>query len=151
MSDAELSRLLSELTETALELNAESNSINSVIGLIEQRIRNANVGVEIWLEGPEAMAVGTTFAVDDNGHEIQGRRETQIGFAKLEEGWAIAVRDKTFYADDSEVVDNVSPLLKAPRDTRLAALEKLPAIIIQLRAVAQNALAAIRKAKKLIE
>ncbi|MFI5351661.1 MAG: hypothetical protein ACHQZS_01775 [Candidatus Binatales bacterium] len=150
MSYPDLSRLLAELNERALELNVESNSINSVISSVEHQIRNANVGIEVWLEGDQAIAVETTFYYDHNARPVQGRHETQIGFAKLDEAWSIAVREKTSYADGKSRV-GVSPLLKASRDTRLAALEKLPALIIQLRTAAENAVAAIRQARKLIE
>ena len=49
MSDEELSRLLSELQQSAQQLNEASDSINSVISSIEQKIIASNVGIECWL------------------------------------------------------------------------------------------------------
>jgi hypothetical protein len=154
MSDQELPHLLDQLTATASELNVESNSINSVIGFVEQRIRNANVGLEVWLDQYpyEALVSDTVNEFDPKaGGEISIERIIQIGFAKLEEGWAIAVREKLSHTNGSETLSGASPLLKSSRDIRLAALERLPGLIRRLQGVAENALAAIRQAKKLIE
>ena len=49
MSDEELTRLLSELNETAQKLNDALDSINQTISSIEQKIVASNVGIEYWL------------------------------------------------------------------------------------------------------
>ena len=154
MSDPELSRLLSELNKSASQLNVESNSINYVIQSIEQQIRTANVGIEVWLEGDQAMLTRTVSDLDERGERYvpAGRSEMQVGFAKLATEWTLAVRNKVLNLDGSEYIEGeITPLLKTSRDTRLAALEKLPTLITELRTAAENALAAIRQARKLIE
>ncbi len=165
MSDEELTRLLSELNETAQKLNDASDSINQTISSIEQKIVASNVGIEYWLgdlpvlEGDErhwqAFSPSTSSAVT---HTAQ--TDTLLGFAKLGEGWRLAVAERnteTFpeYQDgewvEREMIEFKPPtaLWRGSRELRIRALEQMPALIKALSEQAKNALEVIARAKKL--
>jgi hypothetical protein len=165
MSDMELSRLLSEFEESAKKLNAASDSINSIITDIEQKLVNANAGLEVWLDGlkddyylfetkPEAWS-------EDDGKEGYKWNQTLLGFTKLNqtEGWRLAFRERTVFqegmeADEDELSINdgkIEALWKAPRNTRLKALELMPELVRRLHHDTEQALKAIDQAKKIAQ
>lgn len=159
--DEKLSRSLSELKDAARRLNEASNTINSTITSIEQKIVEANVGLECWLTAeplqttePKQIAMGPN---DDPAHSMT---DTILGFTKVAgEGWRLAVREREYIAldDDPEeqratpIQSDPSALWRASRELRIKALEKMPALIGQLRDRVNGALEAIAIAKKLAE
>lgn len=165
MSDVELSRLLSEFEESAKKLNAASDSINSIITDIEQKLVSANAGLECWLDGlkddyylfetkPEA------WSDDDEGKEGFLWKQTLLGFTKLNqtEGWRLAFKERTVSqmgfeeagGEELSVNDGkIDALWKAPRNTRLRALELMPELVRRLHHDTEQALKAIDQAKRM--
>jgi hypothetical protein len=158
MTDAEVSRLLSELKESAQELNSASDSINLIISSIEQKILESNVGLECWLlSEPLNSGEPTRQQINDRGDWGSAWTDTVLGFAKLDahEGWRLAVREIGFTAvEDAEAVadyEQPSPLWRASRELRIRALEKMPALLQCLRDKVKKSLDAIAKAKKMVQ
>jgi hypothetical protein len=80
-----LSDLLSRFEESAKQLNAASDSINTAITDVEQRLANANAGLEVRLEdtpldSSESKLGATDEATDERIYEWT---ELLLGFAKL--------------------------------------------------------------------
>jgi hypothetical protein len=48
MTEVKLSRLLSDLSESAATLNQESDSINDLIEHFEEKLLQLNIGLEVW-------------------------------------------------------------------------------------------------------
>ena len=92
MSDAELSQVLSELKESARQLNEASDEINEIIASIERQIIDAKVGLEVWL----TLEEGQSYEDDDTKPPTTRRFDIQLGFAKIQEGWALAIKEVDF-------------------------------------------------------
>ena len=153
MSDLELSQLLSGLRVSAQALNAASDEINQIIASVEQQIVESNVGLECW----QALSESSPSEYWNEGRRIVQHTETQLGFAKLTEGWKLAIRDvvKETDGDEDETVNverrDPTPLFRASRELRIEALERMPALIAGLKSRADMAIQAIARARKLVK
>ncbi len=138
MSDQELSSLLSELKQKALQLNTESNSINTTISLVENEIVTANVGLEVFLDRGRADVL-----------RVEGEEEAHLGFAKLDSGWHLVVR---LTDDEGSPEDGPTcvQLAQASREMRIAALKRLPDLIRLINDKIRESVEAILDAKKLV-
>jgi hypothetical protein len=141
MTDVELSKLLSDLEQTAKKLNDASSRINNIILSCENKIRSSNLGIEAWLKERVDLSDETEFESPDTPK----CKTAFLGFAKVENNWCLAARfetDVTAFA--------VVPLLQAPRKVRTGAVELLPDLVLELSQRAAARLAAIEKAEKLV-
>src|SRR5262245_15402563 len=95
MTEVEFSRLIADLTETAKTLNRESDSINELIGRFEEKIQEANLGLEVWLT--DALESKPWTEEDERGETIgRGTDNVQLGFAKFREKWHLVTRIATY-------------------------------------------------------
>jgi hypothetical protein len=135
---------LQELQTVAEALNAESSEINTTIAALNAKLAAMTIGQVVWLS-------------PDEDHY-------QIGFAKVEEKWQLAVRwckeikwvpddDRDYNYGEYETVPgtgyNVTPLLQASRELRIRALRYMPSLIDNLKYETKKSLDAARAAKKL--
>jgi hypothetical protein len=155
MAEASLATLISKFTDTAGRLNTASDSVNSVLRTVEDRLVQANGGVEAWLRS----ALTSTDAEGSTRGETVWI-STFLGFAKLDSEWGLAVKLIRFvsgffegdtscpYQNEYKAGEPVR-LLKSSREIRIAALEKLPELIELLTAEADRCISTIEHAKTL--
>jgi hypothetical protein len=147
--ETQLPELLSELEDSARKLNAETANINSIIDSVEKRLITMNLGLEGWV-------VLESRDIDRNNSVT-----TEIGFARLTNGWHLAVRviksereEGEFEGDDDvwrKIPDEPKRLLDVGRDLRIAALDGLSKLIVALKSKADEGIRSIQKAHKQIE
>ena len=144
MTEVEMSRLMSTLTDTAKILNAESDSLNETIEAYEARLKALNLGLDVW--GP--AIVERAWTEDD----VQGVTETQLGWRH---GLGLCVRDVVSVreGDDWRVTETITPerLRETPREWRIAALKRLPELIREIQRVADDAVKTIRQARQSVK
>lgn len=143
-----LQAAFSELEESAQRLNTASDRTNKILSAAQQRLIGTNIGLEVWLTkrplDEDEKAGGSGQWATSHG------TRTVLGFSKIEGSWMLAVRDQTFEhgffeGDQSSPYFEIysasdpSPLLKAPRGHRIAALALLPSLIEELKLAADNA------------
>jgi len=158
MVEADFPKLLQEFQSVATDLNMKSNGINSTISICEQRIVNANAGIEYWLDR-ELMRDNPT--ADEKGALIY--LAWRFGFAKVAGDWHLAVQQVTrqWYVEDLGggqrdegwcIREASGPMARsqASRELRIAALERLPDLIQRLIAEARRAITTIERAQKLV-
>lgn len=138
MTEVEISRLLSELSEVAATLNRESDSLNALIERFQHILRQLNVGLEVWLVNPIRR-----------DSRPSGVVETYLGFAKGGDNWELRIRHSTYCGDEGLTEDECA-LLDASRADRIAALEAFPSILVVLKEKAEEAVQAIQDAKRFI-
>lgn len=139
MTDVELSKLLIDLEDTGRKLNEASTHVNSIILTCEQKIRSANLGIEIWLKEPVDLSDNVEL------EEQAPVGEARLGFARIQNNWCLAVK---LYA--SNRFQNAIALLQAPRKVRMGAVLLLPTLVQSLNSQARSRLAAIEAASKLV-
>ncbi len=175
MTDADVARvshLFDQLAQAAVTLNAESDSINAILGAFEARLRALNLGLEVWLNMDTGYAVAAV-AITHRGTDKAGcpvADHLTLGFGKLgDKGWRLLVRTDTYrrsapYEADAEAdgdegvvgewmrIDRTAarPLAEAPREVRLAALKRLPPLLDALLCAARETVAIIQDAKQLV-
>jgi hypothetical protein len=155
MTEVEFDHLLSKFRRSAARLNEESDSINEIIASVERQLVEANAGFECW---------ATPFRAEpercyDNGDDNEGHlawTETLVGFAKLEDAWRLAVKEREArkYNDEDRPTysyDDPFALSQASRSIRVAALGKLPELIEALSTKADSAVELIGRAKRLVK
>jgi hypothetical protein len=158
MVETEFPKLLQEFQEAALDLNVKSNSINSTISFCEQRIVDANAGIEYWSNRELERGAPVT---DEKG--VESCRASRLGFAKVGGQWHLAVQS-VFKQRCSEDIgggqyeeywriretEEPTMLSQGSRDLRITALEELPDLIRQLTTKALQAIKTIERAQKLV-
>jgi hypothetical protein len=148
--------LLAKLDENAARLNAASDSLNLILTTVEQRLAQANVGVEVWLR----QALASTEAEGSTGGETTWTAQF-LGFAKVNGQWTLAIKSTRFVSGFFEG-DTSCPyrngykdgepirLAKASRELRIQALEHVPALIELLSQEANRCIETIDNAKRLV-
>ena len=149
MSDVEFSNLLSELNKSAGELNAGTETVNSVLASVETQLTKMNLGFEVWV--PDSLS-----SIQISEYSYQ---DTELGFAKIGTDWSLAVRVREGKRDPRSgdfdwyplPIPGSTRLLDASRRVRIKALQHIPELLEALKSKADGAAAAIREAKKLIK
>ncbi len=134
MSEVNLNSIFSSLETQAKQLNEISDEANHMLSMVEQRLIDLNIGLEIWYSDPLERS-------DSEGnissHETSTERVKFLGFARTDGKWCFAVKTfrivNGFYQGDMDCPfqNNFAegqpvPLLKQSRDLRIRALEVLP-------------------------
>jgi hypothetical protein len=154
MPEGKLAPMLTTLLTEAETLNTASNSINTIINAVEERLVQANLGLEVWLIHTPLSDDTRPDENDEYGRKIQLARE--LGFAQVGSRWHIAIREQRYILDEdgneesSSCLRAPAPLAQASRVDRLAALPLLPNLIGSLTSAAKEATQTIEKAKGLI-
>ncbi len=142
-------KAMRELADLSLQLNSESNSINSTIVALNNKLRTLNIGLEVWLEDSLIQALP--------GDERRDGTGPYLGYCSVEEEWQLAVRVRPTPGVWEPVGSAVgwvgdlprTPLTKASREVRLAALPQLPFLVTKIYQEAQRVLKAIQDARAL--
>jgi hypothetical protein len=144
---------LSELSEIAKQLNQESDFLNAAIKALEAQLAEMNLGLEA------AVVLDRTGRLRDRSYSPARDYETVtfLRYCKLGDGWRLAIQEET---TDYECNDNreergvtnegrFTPLLKASRDLRIAAVDHFDELLDKLKLEAELKLATVRVAKTL--
>lgn len=126
--------LFSSLANNASILNNFSDSCNSKLKDVQERLVSLNIGLEYWLKKPlyNSDQQGDIGANDNSTVIIK-----RLGFSRLNGSWVLAIKTircvSGFYMGEqdcpftNEYVDSdPEPLLDASRELRLNALKSLP-------------------------
>lgn len=145
-----------ELTELSRRLNKDSDEVTSLIEQFEKKLKSLSLGIEIWLSK-------NPLQTDINQGDLRRseHKETWLGYARLENKWALAVKDVRvcdgqFDGDENmpyrEVFDlgNARSLVEASRLLRLEAVPKLGRLLGALKAKTESLLAELEKAKSTV-
>jgi hypothetical protein len=117
---SEIAANFQNLSATASLLNKSSDELTSAVGLLDAALQKLNVGLAAWV----------TFAEWADEHGSTGSRE-QVGYEKVNGKWGISLRVSNWDMDMEEIH---GPWLftDASRELRLAAVDKLPALVQEL-------------------
>jgi len=115
------------LSEIASSLNSASNELTRAVACLDEALKKLNIGLTVWV----------TFrsrGVDEAQYD-----DDQIGYGKVEGRWGLTIRH--IWGDYSaERFDCEGPWLfnDAPREMRLAGVDKIPEVVEELAKEAFN-------------
>jgi hypothetical protein len=118
------------LASLSNSLNAASSELTRYIGVLDEALKKLNIGLTVWVTFQDKSD-------EDKEHQFS---LDQIGYAKVNGKWGIALRNKS--GDEREKSFFVQgPWLfnDATRRLRLASVEKIPQVIEQLNKAAATA------------
>jgi hypothetical protein len=160
MTEVEFSRLLSELAATAKVLNQKSDSLNDLIKALDEKLRQINLGLEVWVSA-DAIATEPTLKEDRDGEWYQnGEKRRELGFVKVDDTWCLAVREATYeYGTDNwggrltefKAERDIVRLLECSREFRIAALKRFPELVDLMHTQAKEAIEVIEAAQKYVK
>jgi len=141
MTEVDLETIFPALEAQAAQLNEASDHANRVLGAIEKRLVDLNIGLEIWYPEPLDRAVSEG---DLGPNETSSRVVQVLGFARVDGKWSLAVKPirlvSGFFQGDMNcpfqneyAAGPQTPLLKSSRGLRIAALSAMPAFLVQLK------------------
>jgi hypothetical protein len=151
----DLAQLFARFEERASHLNTVSNSLSATINAAEDRLRESNLGLEIWLV--RALA----------GQSVEGPAGTEtslvhrLGWAKIDGEWGLAVKtvriERGFFEGDTSApymnedwAGEPTSLSQASRALRIAALDQLPELIERMTEEAEDCISTIEGAERLV-
>jgi hypothetical protein len=130
---------LQALSSVASSLNAASDELTKVVGILDEALKKLNLGLTVWV--PFRFREG-----DDSTGQYD---QDEIGYAKIQSVWGIALR--RIWGDESmDAHDMSGPFLfnDAPRELRLLAVDKIPEVIEALAKEAFNTTKRIQEKTK---
>jgi len=154
---------LQDLEPLAKRLNAATESLNTALQSIQDRLNALGIGVEVWLKDTPIEESDWREILDRDQEPTNGREFTaeELGYGRLGDGWALLVRTRRYVEgpglngiltteayDDG---DEVKPLLRASRKARLAAVPLIPKLVDLVKTKAEAALKAVEAAQKIAE
>jgi hypothetical protein len=105
------------LSSAATSLNAASDELTKTVDVLDEALRKLNIGLTLW------VTISTWSEEERAG-------EDQIGYCKVSGKWGIALRYIWgFHAASLDEVDGLWLFNEAPRDLRLAGVDKIPELI----------------------
>jgi hypothetical protein len=143
-----------KLEQAAARLNKQSDSLNETLQKIQDKVNSFNIGIEVWRKDD--------IHSEDVPSELGDKMlEYHLGYAKFPEGWgfAIQLKEAQYRRDENgewefagrHPLSKPTPLLKASREVRIAALQHLPSLIEGLQEKAEEAVSKIEKARQLAD
>jgi len=124
-----------QLSAVASDLNLVSDELGKSIAELDSALRKLNLGLTVWV----------VISSDDDLPEGQTYRSEDLGYAKVNGQWGVALRTVLgHYSFPDE--ETVQPWLfnDAPRSLRLSAIGKIPELLEKLSAEATEATTKIR-------
>jgi cell division septum initiation protein DivIVA len=116
------------LSNIASSLNAASDELTSSVKILSDSLKKLNVGLTVW--------VVFRTRIDDVPHLYD---HDEIGYCKVGGEWGIALRSVNGnLARDEHNTESLYLFNDAPREMRLAAVDRLPALIEALAKEAFN-------------
>jgi hypothetical protein len=133
---------LKKLASVSQSLNQASDLVTSRIAEVETALREYKLGVEAWVDIRRWYDEGQY----TDGSWYRLGRTQRLAYGKKDAKWGLLTY---IIAEESDEYEEFAFLREAPRDIRLTAIDKLPALLEALveRAV-QTAQEATKKAEK---
>jgi len=133
---------LKKLASVSKSLNQASDKVTSCIADVESALREYKLGIEASVEISRWSEVGQF----GDGSYYELRRVQRLGYGKKAGKWGLLT---WVDAEESDEREEFAFLREAPRDVRLAAIDKLPDLLEALVAKAVGTSEeAIKKADK---
>jgi len=126
---------LNSLAKLAPQLNKATDLYMDELREIEEKLKKLNLGIEVELN--EAIQEGHHFSEDNPNGEPTGitfYSAWMLGYGRIRHStfteWSLLVYYYTVYSDDRDwQEEDTFPLLEASRELRIAAAEKIPALL----------------------
>ena len=145
--------LMQELRPLAKRLSKASDDLNQALLTIQDKLNALGLGVEEWVPIPTTR----WWVKEAEDVHDQEWRETQLGYAKVGDGWVLMTRLAHFQGRDPEgnelvhTYTEARPLLRADRDSRLQAVKEIPSLVRLLKDRAGDVIEAVQEAQRIAE
>jgi len=152
---------LRELKSVSSHLNKASDSLTSTLTQINDNLNKLNLGLTVWLDGPPLSSRLIEPSARYRKQHVYSVEEREIlGYAKLKNGWGLAVKEVTsihgyFEGDDNcpftnDMEGQARPLLDCSRDLRTRSVELLPELFKLLKEKAEHLIENLDKAQSFV-
>lgn len=126
---------LSRLELLSQRLNASSDSLTEAIEHIEKKLASLRLGVTAFDDQPLYTRKYTNTEGEYTYHY-------ELAYTKGDNGWGLVI----WGCDTDNSVREETPLLQAPREHRIKAMHRLPALLEELERKATEALGEVDEA-----
>lgn len=121
-SDSKIEKIqqhFQDLASVASSLNAASDELREVVAILDEALKNLNVGLTAWVKFR-----------DHSDNDPNSYDEDQIGYCKVNGTWGIALRHIWGRPDWGDHESEGPWLFRdAPREMRLHGVDKIPEVI----------------------
>ena len=127
-----------KLASVSQSLNQASDKVTSCIADVEMALRDFKLGIEVWID----IAHWTEGVRSSNGSFYKLGRTRRLGYGKKDGKWGLLTY---LNAEESDDWEEFAFLREAPREIRLAAIDKLPELLEALAVKAARTAQEVRK------
>jgi hypothetical protein len=125
-NDSKVEKVLTHfqtLSSVASSLNQASDELTKIVTILDEALKNLNVGLTVWVTFRSRAVEPEPDAYDDD----------QIGYGKVNGKWGIALRHIWGnYGWDAHDIEGPWLFNEAPREMRLHGVDKIPEVIAAL-------------------
>lgn len=116
-----LSALYKQLATAATALNKESGELTRWVSALDAAVQTLNIGLTTWTRFVDQKHEDGTFGIKE------------LGYARIHGKWGIALRIQSGHGEQPESLKQEEWLFnEAPRQLRLAAVDRLPELFEKL-------------------
>jgi hypothetical protein len=142
-----MDNMFARLEDLSVRINTTSDSISDTLKRLEAKLANLRLGVEVWLDEPL-----TKDPLSDKKGAVQETISTFLGYTKVNGTWHIAIRNNAGdILGDGPDENRVWPILQAPREERVAAVKRIPSLIMALEKKCEEELYQIASALESVD
>jgi hypothetical protein len=137
---------IAELASLSNTLNEKSDKLNATISSINHKLEGLNFGVSVTLAEPIQYGEQTYFLGYEKHQVFHTRKDAKLGEVRTSTGkvrWQLSI-----YREQS---GHHIPLLDAPREVRIQALDHVPALLDLMKEKAEQLIGSMQRAEKLAE
>ncbi len=148
---------LEELSSKLKALNQESDQVNKILLDFEAKINAMNPGLEAWVVDGSKVLNSRNYKENKKRYSL----DTHLGFGKHGDKYCLLFKEITYVwepnlltggSDWEQIDENLPrPLLQAPRDFRIKALELMEDLIDAIKDKAEKTLGSIEKGREVVD
>lgn len=143
------------LSEVSRKLNKKSDTLNTTIISLNEKLAKLHLGIETWLPNSPIEQSDPYYDYERDEHgNFPLHNETWLGYCRFDEvGWALAVKRVVLQIVDRSLENKIveaetKPLLDTSRQIRLEAMKLLPGLLDAVKKRAEELVESIDKAEK---
>jgi hypothetical protein len=131
---------IAELASLSKKLNQKSDTLNATIESINDKLEPLNFGIAVVLDKPIEHD-GAEYSL--GYHKLASMGPANVAMPTMREKWQLSIQNGRS--------GHTGPLLRAPREVRIQALDDIPSLLDLMKQRAEELIESIESAEKLAE
>jgi prefoldin subunit 5 len=120
------------LAALSQDLNETSDLVSRQIAEVESALNALRLGVRAWVDVERSVEKAESTSKGGERHYSDLTRVLQLGYIKHQGQWRLVIADGYEELWDVDDFGAITALREAKRDVKLAAVDKIPALLVKI-------------------